>query len=404
MKFFLFILLLVLSSCVSDKQLGDREFSLTNYKKALEFYELEMSADTQDPEVFAQAARASVQLGSFGTAERFYGKAVAKGAGIEVVRELAKFYVRTSNYGSAIRVYKYLLNLEEDKQPVYNNLGTAYLYSGSPFDAESYLLIAQQLRPSDPFPYLNLGLLYDQNLKKRSRAIGFYKCFLELAPRHNSRASVSQRLDEMLAKSKTEETIDCTIPYREPSRHVSIEDFRQKMKEIDGAATNEKAVQKVKIENINNALATSFSNPNTLTKAASLLYLKEDFKGAEAEFEKLPFKAFDADSALAYGDTLTRLFKFSEAVTWLQISERSRPTPNAVKLLINALRNTNRTSEIELWCEKYKIQSQYKEATRQCPISLEKDAVKTDEKQTLPESKTKPTNPVKKESKAGDPK
>lgn len=411
MKFLpFFIFLGLLSSCVSDRQLGDKEFELNNYKKALEYYDLEISAGSKDPRVYTQAARASVQMGSFGTAERYYGKAISNGAKTEVIRELAKFYVRTSNYGSAIRVYKYLLNIEKNKQPIYNNLGTAYIYAGSPFDAESYLLIAQQLEPKDPFPYLNLGLLYDQNLKKWPKAIGFYKCFVSLAPKHESTPGVKQRLVEIGAKVSTEEVIDCTVPYTETARSVSLKELRTKMLDLetDSAPDTDTDLDKteskskgkeIEIVNLKSPLVVGFEKTSRQLKPASDFYLKFDFESAVKEFEKLPLSVFDADASLAFGDSLSRLFRFSEATTWLQLSDKIQSTPKTVELLINAFNNLGKQSEMKFWCEKYKGRPVYETALKNCPISpnekiekslpkKEKDTLeKTEEKRREPSSK-----------------
>lgn len=398
MKYCVVLISIVLAGCVNDRQLGDREFELDNFKKALEHYDRDISSGSKDPEVFAQAARASVQLGSFGTAERYYGKAVSNGAGIDVVRELAKFYVRTSNYGSAIRVYKYLLKVEQNKQPIYNNLGTAFLYSGSPFDAESYLLIAQQMDPNDPFPYLNLGLLYDQNLKKTPKAIGFYNCFMKLAPTHEAAPRVRQRLGEIERLSKEVEEVDCSVPYKEPARAVvRPNELKSRMVDLDGSDDSEmpppiipaegKPAKKVEIVNLKSKLAIEIEDPELRMKPAVELYMKHKFAGAVKEFEKLPLKSFDANTALAFGDSLSRLFRFSDASTWLQLSEKIQSQPKTVELLISAFGNLGKQTEVKFWCGKYEGRPAYKTALRYCPISVEEKLEKPVEKKIEPETK-----------------
>lgn len=370
--------------CATQRSLGDIEFEAGNYRRALDHYEQEFAEGKKDSETYAQAARASIQLGSFGSAERYYGKSLSNGGDVVIARELVKFYVRTSNYGSAIRVYHYLLNVEKDKQPVYNNLGAAYLYSGSPFDAESYLLIAQQLRPSDPFPYLNLGLLYDQHLKRPKKAAGFYQCFLKLAPEHNSSTKVSQRLAE-LEKKFLAMKIDCEIPFSEPGRDVSFSELREEIESIEKAEEKipeiigiEKKAQKIEIIQSPIMLATSLEKPPTIFKEAAAYYEARKFESANKAFESIPMKEFNANLSLAYGDTLVHLHRYSEALIWLRISEGKHAKPITVELLIFSALNLDDFSLVSHRCKKYKNRPAYQNATRRCPIQKEDTAKKTE--------------------------
>src|SRR5690554_5557648 len=159
-------LLVLAPSCSHPGGLGDRAFEAGDYSAALRYYEEEMVEGAHDWKLYHRAALASTRIGSFATAERYYSLSLRYGGGVDVATDLAAFYVQTSNYARAVRVYQFLLKHTDDPQPVYNNLGTALMYAGLPFDAESYLMISQQMDPKNPLTYINLGVLYDQHLKQ----------------------------------------------------------------------------------------------------------------------------------------------------------------------------------------------------------------------------------------------
>lgn len=191
---------LLLFGCMGPQQLGDRAFEAGDFQYALDRYNVEIAEGSRDPKMYHRAALSAMNVGSFSSAERFFSQSLRYGGGLEVARDLAQFYVRTSNYAQAVRVFQYLLNHEQNPQPVYNNLGTALMYAEMPFDAETYLLIAQQLEPSDPVPYVNLGLLYDRHFKQPGLALGFYLCYLKMSQDRNQIRSVQLRVEEISAR------------------------------------------------------------------------------------------------------------------------------------------------------------------------------------------------------------
>ena len=235
MKIFLPLLFLSFTACVTNKAIGDRAFEAGQYKDALAIYEKDIREGSEDPDLYRNAANAAVNEGAFGVAERYFSKSLRYGGGIPVARELAEFYVQTSNYASAVRVYQYLLTKSPNSQPVYNNLGTALLYAGSPFDAENYLILAQQLNPNDPIPYVNLGLLYDKHFRQPSVAIGFYKCFLKIAPNDPNSPTVRQRTSELAEKVRrlSPPEIACDEPYFQEQNATALKAIKPAMREID---------------------------------------------------------------------------------------------------------------------------------------------------------------------------
>lgn len=75
------------------------------------------------------------------------------------------------------------------------------MYANEPLDAESYLLVAQQLNPQDPIPYVNLGILYDRHLRQPFVAVEFYECYTALAGTQSDQGrSIAMRITELREK------------------------------------------------------------------------------------------------------------------------------------------------------------------------------------------------------------
>jgi tetratricopeptide (TPR) repeat protein len=69
----------------------------------------------------------------------------------------------------------------ENRDMLYN-LALVYAREGRAREAEQAYLRALQLDPSDPDVHYNLGILYDDELKNRSRALMHYRKYLKLSP------------------------------------------------------------------------------------------------------------------------------------------------------------------------------------------------------------------------------
>lgn len=192
-----FLFVCCTSACTAQKR-ADVALSEGRYADALMLYEQEIDDGSKDPEVFTSAARAANKVGDFATAERHYSRALRYGAGVPVMREFADFYISTGNYVSAARVLSALIDIDDDKPTIYNNLGTALLYGGRPVEAESYLLTSQQLRPESPLPYLNLGVIYERHYKRYALGMSFYLCYLELSGQQGVQLTqIQSRLTEL---------------------------------------------------------------------------------------------------------------------------------------------------------------------------------------------------------------
>lgn len=232
------VVVIAAAGCASQQTRADRAFESEKWEEAYSRYEEIIDQGTNDWEVYYRAARAATHLGNFSKAERYYGRSLRNGGGTKVARKFAEFYLQTSNYSQAVRLLQFLLETEDDnKQSLYNNLGTALMYAGSPLDAESYLQIAQQLSPKDPIPYVNLGVLYDRHLQRPDLAADFYECYLKLA---DNRGSQQQRIRSRLSRIRTPRSrgggggVECGKPYSPGNRRVA--DLEKEMEDMGGDA------------------------------------------------------------------------------------------------------------------------------------------------------------------------
>jgi hypothetical protein len=230
------LLALWLGACATPRRQGDRAFERQEYDQALAHYKEVIEGGTREWKVYFRAAKAASKGANFSLAERYYSRALRYGGGTEVARQFADFYLSTSNYSKAVRLLQFLLESDVDKQPIYNNLGTALMYGGSPLDAESYLMVAQQMDPKDPVPYVNLGVLYERYLHNPQLSVGFYGCYIELSKSRTQRRKVGRRIEELRAKyGRVSNRVECGEPFRMESEDPV--DLEAKMKELEGGAT-----------------------------------------------------------------------------------------------------------------------------------------------------------------------
>ncbi len=213
-------MLLVMAACATPQNRADRAYEREKYQAAFDRYQEAIRRGTGDWKVYYRAARTASHVGDFGSAEKYYNRAIRNGGGAKVVRAFAEFYIQTSNYSRAVQLFRYLLEHGKGKrQEIYNNLGTALMYAGSTLQAESYLLLAQQNHPEDPVPYVNLGLLYDRHFQQPASALPFYRCYLKVTESSQQqvnkiRARISELQNKVGRSSKSRQTLACGEPYR----------------------------------------------------------------------------------------------------------------------------------------------------------------------------------------------
>jgi len=79
-------------------------------------------------------------------------------------------------------VKRILVANRRERASMYYNMGCVYLAAGQPHHAEEALLQAIRLNPSDAGAHYNLGVLYEEELRRPERARQHYETFLRLAP------------------------------------------------------------------------------------------------------------------------------------------------------------------------------------------------------------------------------
>lgn len=236
------VALVVIAGCAAPQTRAHRAFDEGEYDRAFAEYKQLIDEGADDWKVYYRAAKSATHIGNFAVAEKYYSHALRKGGGATVARDFANFYLKTSNYTKAVRLLQFLLEVEEDKQPIYNNIGTAMMYAGAPLDAETYLLIAQQMNPEDPVPYVNLGVLYERHMRQPGIAVDFYRCYLELADGGSTQHErIKSRVSELASSGRDVPTnVNCGEPYyRGGGGRKKNVDVDKKMEELGGKAPSE---------------------------------------------------------------------------------------------------------------------------------------------------------------------
>ncbi len=420
----------LLAGCVTVQQRGDRAYKSGKYNQALDRYEEAMDRGVRDPQMYYHAAKAAVHVGDFSLAERYYSQSLRYGGGDEVARSLAEFYIATSNYAKAVRVLQQLLETTNDPQDVYNNLGAALMYAGVPLDAESYLLVAQQMKPDDPVPYVNLGVLYDKHMHQPRLALGFYKCFVRMSKAGSQQRKVAARVKALEAQEgkvlPPRFDVPCGKAYQPPSA-PSADEIRKRLgahtasaksadtkgeaaagsnaetkqdthkpiptgieasgtgdKDAQGAddepplkiyrptedhATPPKADAKSEDAAPQHA-STDQQDASDGSKAVALAeqaFAKQDYAQVVRQLEKLPASALDAKAMSLYGRALAAQGHNKRAQRWLAGAVAADPTPKSVRALLDVYGELGADKKFGELCAQFAGDKKYHDALARCP-------------------------------------
>lgn len=359
------------AGCGSIQRQGDRAFERGEYQVALDYYDEAEATGVKDPEMYHHAAQSALKLGDFAAAEKYYAKALQFGAGVAVARELATFYVKTSNYVSAVRVYQYLLYQEGEKQPLYNNLGTALMYAGQPFDAESYLMIAQQMDPRDPLPYVNLGLLYDRHLKQPWLAVNFYECYGELTQgRADNAQMVRQRAAELRDRYHRlyePDALACGQPYQPGAAVVQVEDLKEVVAaEFPDRPPDEPADAGPPIENgpvierqVTEVDLPSDAGTADLLAGARLAYSEGRWADAVKAYAALPLAQLQAQDHKFLGVAYQKQANWAMATHWLELALTQTDDAELVGALFDVYARAGQQERISALCKRFGKSSEY---------------------------------------------
>ena len=103
----------------------------------------------------------------------------------EVLRALKEWH-------DAVVAYEEVIALDPDYPDVYARLGVCLFYSRRYREAELALTTASRNRPKDPYPYYNLGNVYEKTQRYRM-AMAAFRRFLALAPRQDADIRVARK-------------------------------------------------------------------------------------------------------------------------------------------------------------------------------------------------------------------
>lgn len=400
-----FVAVCALSGCVSTQQRGDRAFQAGQYNEALDHYERAMDGGDRSAELYANAARAALRIGDFSLAERYFNRALQNGGGESVARELADFYIATSNYTKAVRVLQTVLETASDPQTIFNDLGTALMYAGSALNAESYLMVAQQMKPDDPVPYVNLGVLYDKHLHNPRLAYGFYQCFLKLGPNSRQSGRVRARVSLLETRYKGDfparYAVACGQPYQPAA--ASAGDLKREVARrlgdasagaADGAAqqpgsdagasgpsqpsapdtgeageVGEITIDRGVVEPPTPSPGARASEAPDHARTATLAetaFANHNHQQVIELLKKLPVEALTPRLMGIYGQSLSELGEYERARRWLSAAVADAPEPATVFALWTAYRQLNRIPAAQALCERFAEQPGYGEFLKQC--------------------------------------
>ncbi len=355
------VCLLMSAACLAPHERADRAFEAGAYGEALNLYESSITDGTKDPKVFYKAGMAAMRVGEFSVAERHLSRSLRYGGGVESAQQLATLYLQTSNYARAVQVLKFLLDTGLSKQPIYNNLGTALMYAGEVLDAESYLLIAQQMNPADPIPYVNLGVLYDRYIKRPALSIEFYGCYLQLAPRGGQAGTVGTRLRQLNdgGLEVVYQDVKCGEVYR-PAK-TDVVSLKEAMGTVELGFEEDPAASKSKIEvNAGASKGEAKLNPEVAPTMASGVrarardaYGRGDYEGAIALIGQIQSSSLKGEDALMLGRCHEQLKRPEDAERWYKTAVVRDSAAEHVGALLEFLWSARRLRELGVQCAQW---------------------------------------------------
>lgn len=420
----LFLLLLASAlfvGCATPGQRGDQALESGDFVQALDHYDRAFDSGDKDPERHRRAAKAALQIGDFSAAEKYYSQAMRYGGDEEVARELAELYISTSNYTKAVKVLQNILEVTDEPQDIFNNLGTALMYAGAPLNAESYLLVAQQMDPDDPVPYVNLGVLYERHLKNPRLAYGFYRCFIDLNDDSRQEGRVKARIAALEAQYKGEFPerfhVDCGVAYQpasapdpdelrrevtdgaaaqgeepaiseeprgddgnnEPDEPIEVAEKdalrreEAKPEEDADAQKGEDEAQPIVIEHLveDAASAEDSAVDSELLSQADRAFSEKNYREVMRLLEAQPIAQLDPHALSVLGRSALALGEYEKAAGWLSAAVKARPDRKTVDALWSVYEELNDQAGAQQLCRRFAQDKRYRELKQKCDDLVE---------------------------------
>lgn len=379
--------------CASPQDRGDRAFELGHYAEASEHYDRAISEGSRDPDVYYRAAQAAQRQGAFANAERFFSQSLRYGGGVEVAQRLAEFYVQTSNFTQAVKVLQYLLQISDDVQPVYADIGTALMYGGHYMDAERYLTLAQQMNPEETAPYINLGVLYDNHMRNFPRAVSFYRCYLEMTEEGRHRRMIQTRLREIESERAVDTSrvgLECGKAFRSHQREDDDVDLSEVI-DLDGAGAQDEGrdiepliIQQLRLDlpleyDPEMGVITSEAGDEFGSPGAEHGQISEEMERAHKAYDDGRFdevvsiwKEMEGDMSLGIDDkellanAAFRSGVFDLAASKMERVIDSQPSPQRVATLLKIYDASGDREAAGMLCDRFERWPDYQEAVGRC--------------------------------------
>ena len=387
--------------CLTAPHRADRAMQAGQYEQALTLYEESIAEGSRDPQVYYHAALCATKLGSFADAERHFSRSLRYGGGSEVARALAQLYIQTSNYSKAIRILQALLNDERSNpQPIYNNLGTALMYAGEVLDAESYLLIAQQMNPRDPYPYINLGLLYEKYMRQQPLALDFYGCYLQLAAgRAQQERTVKLRMHELQEREgfSPAQQLTCGQPYKPAQQNAQrvqeeMEALKARARQEDAQADSPSSPAQPKdlgLDDAPDASAKPDASRGVLVESGGQLpaptspspdrgelaqrqlardrFAQRQYAQTIEALEAIPADRLEASDALLLSRSHRALKRPEQAEVWARVALQRQESAVYLQALLELLKERKDDAQLQALCLRYADQELMAPALAMCP-------------------------------------
>ena len=156
--------------------------------------------------------------------------------------ELALIEHKKSNFLSAEKLYKQILEKYPNEVSILNNLGTILKELGKDKDAIFYYEKALEIKPDDIITNYNLGIVFSK-IEKFQKSIIFYEKVIQIDPKHflsyqnlmdiYEKTNNHEKLEHIIARAKSYLTNNSVVKLYEGILLFKKEKFNEAIKNLE---------------------------------------------------------------------------------------------------------------------------------------------------------------------------